>query len=132
MGKMKMAMAMKAMGAMKMAKAMKMGMKMKMAMKVSKIAKGKRARASVFGGSKVKTTSGLKKSDLKKNKSGKIVSIKASAAAKKKKGYKKITAWGAAFAKARKALGVKGFVPCGGKSAAGKALYAKTKSFYKK
>merc|ERR1712222_73702 len=120
----------KAMKAMKMA-SMKMGMKMK-AMKVSKIAKGKRSKVSVFKGYKVKTVGGLKKSDLKKNKSGKIVSAKMSAAAKKSKGFKKIGAWGAAFSKARKALGIKGFVPCGGKTAKGKALYAKTKSFYKK
>merc|ERR1719476_540444 len=131
--KMKMAMAMKA--SMKMKKmAMKMAsMKMKMkAMKVSKIAKGKRARVAVFLGSKVKTQSGLKKTDLKKNKAGKIVSAKASAAAKKRKGYKVIMAWSAAAVKARKALGIKGFCPVGGKTAAGKALYAKTKSFYKK
>merc|ERR1719458_2185802 len=107
-------------------------MKMKMAMKVSKIAKGKRAKSSVFKGTKVKTVGGLKKSDLKKNKAGKIVSAKASAAAKKRPSYKKIASWGAAMSKARKALGIKGFVPCGGKTAAGKALYAKVKSFYKK
>merc|ERR1712150_464237 len=126
--KMKMAMAMKAMKAMKMS-AMKMKMK---AMKVSKIAKGKRAKSTVFRGLKVKTSGGLKKSDLKKNKAGKVVSAKASAAAKKGKGYKKITAWGAATSKARKALGIKGFCPVGGKTAKGKALYAKVKSFYKK
>merc|ERR1719266_2440763 len=117
---------------MKMKMAMAMKMKMKMAMKVSKIAKGKRAKSSVFRGTKVKTVGGLKKSDLKKNKQGKVVSVKASNAAKKRPGYKKITAWGAAFVKARKALGIKGFVPCGGKTAQGKALYAKVKSFYKK
>merc|ERR1719396_328953 len=115
-----MAMAMKAMKSMKMA-SMKMAMKMK-AMKVSKIAKGKRAKVSVFLGKKVKTVGGLKKSDLKKSKSGKIVSAKASAAAKKKATYKKIIGWSAAFVKARKALAIKGFVPCGGKTAAGKAL----------
>merc|ERR1712150_467170 len=103
--KMKMAMAMKAMKAMKMS-AMKMKMK---AMKVSKIAKGKRAKSTVFRGLKVKTSGGLKKSDLKKN-----------------------NAWGAATSKARKALGIKGFCPVGGKTAKGKALYAKVKSFYKK
>merc|ERR1719499_1655048 len=119
---------MKAMKAMKMS-AMKMKMK---AMKVSKIAKGKRSKVSVFKGYKVKTVGGLKKSDLKKNKRGKVVSAKASAAAKKGKGFKKISAWGAAFKAARKALGIKGFVACGGKTAQGKALLAKTKSLYKK
>merc|ERR1712003_125864 len=120
------------MGSMKkMAMAMKMGMKMKMAMAMKKsvIAKGKRGKVSVFKGTKAKTASGLKKSDLKKSKSGKIVSIKKSAAGKK--AYKRISAWTAAVNKARKALGTKGFCPVGGKTAAGKALYAKAKSFYK-
>merc|ERR1740123_2468828 len=107
-----------------------MAMKMrKMAMKKSVIAKGKRAKVSVFKGSKVKTASGLKKSDLKKNKDGKIVSVKKSAAGKK--AYKRISGWNSAVNKARKALGIKGFCAVGGKSAAGKALYAKAKSFYK-
>jgi hypothetical protein len=130
--KMSMKMSMKKMGMKKMAMK-KMSMKMrKMAMKKSTIAKGKRGKSSVFRGTKVKTVGGLKKSDLKKNKAGKIVSKKASEAAKKKKGYKKIAAWGAAFKAARKALGIKGFCPCGGKTSQGKALLAKTRSLYKK
>merc|ERR1719225_2292280 len=100
--------------------AMKMGMKRKMAMKVSVIAKGKRAKASVFRGTKVKTVGGLKKSDLKKNKAGKIVSAKASNRAKNSKNGKKIAAWGAATKAARKALGIKKFCPVGGKTAQGK------------
>ena len=68
---------------------------------------------------------------MKKNKRGKVVSAKASAAAKKGKGAKVISAWGAATVKARKALGIKGFVPVGGKTSAGKALLAKVKSFLK-
>ena len=126
---MKMAMAMKAMKMAKKMSAMKMKMK---AMKVSKIAKGKRAFVSVFKGTKEKTVGGLKKSDLKKSKSGKIVSAKRSAASKKSKAGKIISAWGGAVSKARKALGIKGFCPVGGKTAKGKALYAKVKSFYKK
>merc|ERR1719517_106797 len=98
----KMAMAKMSMKKMKMAMAMKMGMK-KMAMK---------------------------KSDLTKSKSGKIVSKKASANGKK--AFKRISAWTAAFTKARKALNIKGFCPCGGKTKAGQALLAKTRSFYKK
>merc|ERR1712014_196348 len=107
----------------------KMSMKMmkKMAMKKSVIAKGKRGKASVFKGTKVKTTGGLKKGDLKKNKAGKIVSKKASDAAKKKKSYKKILAWSAAFKKARKELKIKGFKAC----KKGSALYALTKKYYK-
>merc|ERR1719188_956313 len=105
-------------------------MKMK-AMKVSIIAKGKRAKSAVFKGSKVKTVGGLKKSDLIKSKSGKIVSKKASALGKKK--YSKYLAkWTAACSKARKALGIKGFAAVGGKSKSGQALLAKARSFYKK
>merc|ERR1711920_586875 len=111
----------------------KMSMKMrKMAMKKSVIAKGKRAKSSVYRGSKEKTSGGLKKSDLKKNKQGKVVSRKQSDASKKGKGYKKIVQWATAFKAARKALGIRGFCPCGGKSAQGRALLAKTRSLYKK
>merc|ERR1712107_614956 len=60
--------------------AMKRVMKAK---KVSKIAKGKHARASVFSGRKEKTVSGMTKDKLTKNKSGRIVSKKASARAKR-------------------------------------------------
>merc|ERR1719310_462167 len=117
---------------MKAMKAMKASMKRMKAMKVSVIAKGKRAKSAVFRGSKQKTTGGLKKSDLKKNKAGKVVSVKASNAAKKKKSAKKIAAWGASVKAARKALGIKGFCAVGGKSAQGKALLAKVRSIYKK
>ena len=44
--------------------------------RVSKVAKRKRARRSVFMGRKHKTVGGLTKAELKKNKNGKIVSIK--------------------------------------------------------
>merc|ERR1711935_851303 len=87
---------------------MKMGMK-KLAMKKSIIAKGKQAKSSVFRGTKVKTVGGLKKSDLKRNKNGKVVSVKASNAAKKRKGFGKFMAWINATKAARKALGVRGF-----------------------
>merc|ERR1712125_221580 len=112
------------MGAMKMSKK-KM---MKKAMRVSKVGK----KRSVFSGKKEKTVGGLKKSDLKKNKNGKIVSRKQSERAKRSKSGQKIAKWGAAFKAARKALGVKGFCPCGGKTKQGQALLAKTRSFYKK
>merc|ERR1712051_680701 len=104
-------------------------MKVKKAMKpkvVSKIAKGKRARTSVFHGKKEKTKTGLTKAHLIKNKSGKIVSKKASAHGKK--AYKNIQAWTKAVQQAKKALGVKGFCIVGGKTAEGKALYAKAKA----
>merc|ERR1712048_1482500 len=117
----------KAMKAMKSMKAMK-GMKKK-AMKKSVIAKGKRSKSSVFRGTKVKTVGGLKKADLMKNKNGKVVSKKSSAAGKK--AFKNIKGWTAAVNKARKALGIKGFCAVGGKSAKGQALYKKAKSLYK-
>merc|ERR1711930_8399 len=118
----------KGMKAMKAMKAMKKKAMKKKAMKVSKIAKGKRARASVFRGTKVKTASGLAKSDMVKNKSGKIVSKKASAASKKKFATSALKKWCDACKKARKELGIKVFCPVGGKTAQGKALYAKVKS----
>merc|ERR1719203_1384664 len=102
----------------------------RMVMKKSVIVKGKRAKSSVFRGTKAKTSGGLKKSDLKRNKNGKVVSAKASAHGKK--AYKRIAGWTSAVSKARKALGVKGFCAIGGSSAKGKALLAKARSFYKK
>merc|ERR1711953_1407290 len=105
------------------------GMKRR-AMKKSVIAKGKRAKSSVFRGTKAKTSGGLQKKDLKKNKQGKVVSAKASANGKKN--FKRIASWTAACQKARKALGIKGFVPIGGKSAKGKAFLAKIRSFHRK
>merc|ERR1712141_133928 len=92
--------------AMKVKAAMKV-MKVMKAMKVSVIAKGKLARATVFHGNKEKTATGLKKSDLMKNKTGKIVTKKAHAAGLRN--YKNIKAWTTAVQKARKALGIKGF-----------------------
>merc|ERR1712224_431125 len=106
----------KAMAAMKAMKAMK-----KKA--VSKIAKGKRARAVVFNGTKEKTYTGLTKSDLIKNKRGKIVSKKASLLAKKNNYVK---GWYTAVQKARKALGLKGFVAI----KKGSALYKMAKELY--
>merc|ERR1711918_292253 len=92
------------MGAMAAMKAMK-AMKKKA---VSTIAKGRLAKLVVFRGNKAKTVGGLKKSDLVKNKNGRVVSKKSQAIGKAiyaKFGKKWITA-----VKARKALGVKGFV----------------------
>merc|ERR1711898_69999 len=77
------------------------------AKKVSIIAKGKYARSVVFRGNKTKTPGGLKKTDLMKSKTGKIVSKKANANGKK--AYAHIKGWTTAVQKARKALGVKGF-----------------------
>lgn len=129
---MKMKMAMKASMKMKVMKAMKSMKKMKMAMKVSKIARGRGRKARVFSGKKEKTSGGLVKADLMKNKAGRVVSKKAHA--KGLKLYKSGPAkkWIASVTKARSALGVKGFLAIGGKSPAGQKLLAKARSFYKK
>merc|ERR1719411_412055 len=113
---------------MKAMKAMKKKAMKKKAMKVSKIAKGKRAKSSVFRGTKEKTSGGLTKASLTKNKSGKIVSKASSAAAKKKFATSALKKWIDAVKKARKELGIKKFCAVGGKTAQGKALYAKVKS----
>merc|ERR1712003_110571 len=109
-------------------KAMKPAMKAMKAMKVSKIAKGKRARAVVFAGNKEKTSGGMTKDQLVKSKTGRIVSKKASARAKKAYATSPLKKWMEAMKQARKQLNIKGFCACGGKTAQGKALYAKTKS----
>merc|ERR1719214_417692 len=96
---------------------------------VSKIARGRYAKAMVFRGSKEKTTGGLTANMLLKNKRGKIVSKRKSAAGKRS--YQNIKLWTEAFMAARKALHVQGFHAVNGKSLQGKALYFKTKSFLK-
>merc|ERR1712133_123255 len=119
----------KSMGkAMKAMKAMKSGMKRKAAMKKSKIAKGKRAKSSVFRGTKEKTSSGLQKNDLMRNKSGKVVSKKASAAGKKLYQKNGLAKWTKAVQAAKKSLGIKGFQVIGGKTAKGQALLKKARS----
>ena len=76
-----------------------------------------------------KTSTGLKKSDLMKSKSGRVVTKKQHA--KGKALFQKYAQrWLDAVMKARKELGIKGFCAIGGKNAQGKALYAKAKAFY--
>jgi len=113
-----MAKAMKAMKAMKAAapKAMK-AMKKK---RVSKVGK----KFVVFRGTKAKTQGGLTKSDLVKNKNGRIVSKKL--LANGKKAYSNIKGWTVAVQKARKALGLKGFVAI----KKGTPFYKKAKEFH--
>merc|ERR1712146_659081 len=82
---------------------------------VSKIAKSKNAKAVVFHGTKEKTLSGLTKADLIKKK-----------LAAGKKAFAHIKGWTTAVQKARKALGVKGFVAI----KKGSALYKKAKELY--
>merc|ERR1711870_214509 len=117
----------KAMKAMKAKKVVMKAMgKVMKAKKVSVIAKGKMARAVVFSGRKQKTASCLTKANLLKNKSGKIVSKSRSQNSKKAYANSAIKKWAEAMKAARK-----GFVPMGGKTAQGKALYAKAKSLLK-
>merc|ERR1719230_2480016 len=96
--------------------------------RVSIIARGKLARSAVLSGRKTKTSSGLTKEKLMRNKFGKIVSKAASAAKKKAYANSKLKKWGDAVKAARKSLTLTGFVAINGKSAQGKALYAKAKS----
>merc|ERR1711959_544127 len=110
-----MAKAMKAMKAMAAMKAMR-AMKKKT---VSKIAKGRMAKVLVFRGTKEKAVGGMTATSLTKNKHGRVVSKKLSAMGKKHP-------WMAAVTKARKALGLKGFVAI----KKGSALYKKAKEFY--
>merc|ERR1712070_1162098 len=92
---------------------------------VSKIATGSLAKVVVFRGSKAKTVGGLSSTDLIKNSAGRIVSKKRSLLAKKRyaSGLK---GWTVAVQKARKALGLKGFIAI----KKGSALYNKAKEFY--
>merc|ERR1739848_703323 len=100
------------------------------AKRVSKIASGKMGRAMVMRGSKEKTSSGLTKDQLIRNKRGKIVSKKSSALRRKlyQKSINKV--WAECVSAARKALNLKGFVAINGKQSQGKALYAKAKALY--
>jgi len=122
--------AMKAMKSMKKKSAMK-SMRKK-AMKVSKIARGKRAKSSVFRGTKAATSGGLKKSDLTKNKDGKVVSKKRSAAGKRLYQKNGLAKWTKAVQQAKKSLGIKGFQVIGGKTSKGQALLKKARSLFKR
>merc|ERR1719161_1160052 len=106
-----MAKAMKAMKAMAAMKAMK-------AMKKQPIS-AKLAKRHAFFGKIDKTVTGLKKTDLVKSKSGKIVS-------KKKSLLGKQSPWIAAVQKARKELKIKGFAVV----KKGTPLYKKAKELY--
>merc|ERR1711992_337569 len=100
----------------------------KAAMKPAMKAKAMKAMKAMKKGRKAKTAGGLTKDTLIKSKSGKIVSKAASARGKKAFATSALKKWGAATLQARKALGITGFCPVGGKTAQGKALYAKTKA----
>merc|ERR1719493_293502 len=99
-----------------------------MKVKKSKIARGKMARSVVFRGSKEKTVGGLTKDQLTRNKSGKIVSKAASARGRKNYAGSALKKWVDAVQLARKQLNITGFCAVNGKTAQGKALFAKAKS----
>eukprot|EP00746_Dinoflagellata_sp_MGD_P031640 gnl/MRDRNA2_/MRDRNA2_175272_c0_seq1.p1 gnl/MRDRNA2_/MRDRNA2_175272_c0~~gnl/MRDRNA2_/MRDRNA2_175272_c0_seq1.p1 ORF type:complete len:108 (+),score=31.94 gnl/MRDRNA2_/MRDRNA2_175272_c0_seq1:1-324(+) len=105
-------------------------MKAMKAMKSKTIAYGRLRKVLVLRGSKVKTSGGLKASDLYKNKRGKVVSKKASAQGKKRF-HQYLATWAKAVKLARKSLAIDGWCNVGGKTSKGKALYAKTMSLYK-
>merc|ERR1719159_665107 len=94
------------------------------AKKISVIAKGKNRKSVVLRGSKEKTDTGLTKSDLMRNKKGRVVTKKQHAAGKK--AFKLIKGWCDACQKAKKELGLKGFVAI----KKGSALYKKAKEIY--
>eukprot|EP00429_Kryptoperidinium_foliaceum_P015354 CAMPEP_0176048878 /NCGR_PEP_ID=MMETSP0120_2-20121206/24283_1 /TAXON_ID=160619 /ORGANISM="Kryptoperidinium foliaceum, Strain CCMP 1326" /LENGTH=287 /DNA_ID=CAMNT_0017382299 /DNA_START=79 /DNA_END=940 /DNA_ORIENTATION=+ len=96
--------------------------------KPSKIAKGRMAKALVLRGSREKTSGGLKKEALMKNKRGKVVSKRQSALGKLR--YKNIEGWTDCFMEARRALHITGFVVVNGKTLQGKALYVKAKALF--
>merc|ERR1712207_52175 len=108
---------------------MKTGMKAVMKKKgMSIVAKGALAQSQVLKGKKVKTSGGLTKDMLMKNKRGKVVSKKRHAVGARI--YKAVKKWTECVVSARKALGLKGFVAINGKKPEGKALYAKAKALY--
>merc|ERR1711879_117879 len=85
------------------------------------------SRIQVWNGTKesVKTT-GQKKTDLMKNKRGKVVSKKANTAGKKTYKRNGLDKWTKAFMQARKNLGLKGFVAC----KKGTAFYKEARRIY--
>merc|ERR1712129_18998 len=103
---------------------------MKKAMKKSKIAAGKLAKALVLRGVREKTSGGLRRSQIMKNKRGKVVSKMKSEMSRKKYKGSQFEAWMKAVAAARKELGITGFVALNGKTPQGRALYAKAKANY--
>merc|ERR1712228_210924 len=82
----------------------------------------------VWKGTRQRTAGGLTKKDLRKSKSGKIVSKKQSQLARKRMRNGGISRWLKAVMAARKALKLTGFVAC----KKGTKYYRKARAFYKK
>ena len=96
------------------------------AKRVSKTAHGRLAKVMVMRGKFEKTVGGLRAEGLMKNKRGKIVSKRKSAASN----TGKVKHWIDSVMSARELLNVNGFVAVNGKSLQGKALYIKAKASY--
>merc|ERR1719409_2447203 len=94
--------------------------------RISKVGRGRMAKALVFRGSKDKTVGGLTRDSLMKNKRGKVVSRRNNAMGKR--AFKNVETWTEAFMQAREMLRVEGFHAINGKTLQGKALYYKTKA----
>merc|ERR1712126_592528 len=105
-------------------KSMKKAMRKKVK-RVSKVAKGRGAKSRVFRGLKENTNTGLTKSSLVKNKTGRVVSKKKSAHGKKVYQKNGLAKWTKAVQQARKSMNLKGFIAVGGKSAKGQELLKK-------
>jgi hypothetical protein len=108
--------------------------KTKKAKKPAKKTKRKAKKVSVVGkkwqvwkGTRARTAGGLTKKDLRKSKSGKIVSKKQSDLARKRMKKGGISKWLKAVMRARKFLKLKGFVAC----KKGTAYYRKARHYYK-
>ena len=91
------------------------------------IARGSRAKALVLAGRREKTSNDHKKDDLKRNRKGKAVTKKDSAAGGAK--YRHIKPFQDAVAAARRRLGIVDFCPIGGKTAREKTLLRTARSF---
>merc|ERR1711865_512141 len=111
--------AMKAMKKAAMKRAMKAAAPKAMKAMKKKVISAGLAKRHAFAGKTTKTRSGLAKSDLVKNKRGKVVSKKSSLRGKK-------NAWVVACQKARSALKIKGFAVY----KKGTPLYVKAKELY--
>jgi len=85
------------------------------------------SKIQVWNGTKTYTKGGLTKASLMMNKRGKVVSKKTNAAGKKSFGA--IKGWTAACTKARKELGITGFVTLN-RGAQGIALYKLAKKYH--
>ena len=95
------------------------------AKRVSKIARGRMAKALVWRGKHEKTAGGLRADGLMKNKRGKVVSKRRNALS-----ARVLKNWTDSVISARQLLNLEGFVAINGNSLEGKALYLKAKAAY--